>query len=169
MRPATQPVSELMRQPVVSVGPGASVQEVTELAESKGIHHIPIVQRGKLLGLVCTCDLQAAPPALPVLQLARRNVITAMPDCNAGDAARLMMTHVVGSLLIANGDGVWGIVTRSDLARSDAALAALLAPVHCAACKSRHHLQRGAGDTFLCAACAERANASHWFDDGGSD
>lgn len=169
MQPATRQVSELMRQPVVSVGPGACVQEVMELAKSKGIHHVPIVQRGKLLGIVCTCDLKAARADLPVLQLARRNVVTALPDCSAEDAARLMMTNVVGSLLIANRDGVWGIVTRRDLARANAEVAALLATNQCAACKSTRHLQRGAGDGFLCASCAERAGASHWFDDGGSD
>lgn len=165
--PATQQVSELMRQPVVAVGPGASVREVLELAKSRGIHHVPIVQHGKLLGLVCTCDLKAAAPDLHALQLARRNVVTASPDCSAEDAARLMMTQVVGSLLIVNGDGVWGIVTRQDLARADAELAALLARVQCSACQSTRHLQRGPGDTFLCAACAERASASHWFDEGG--
>jgi CBS-domain-containing membrane protein len=113
--------------------------------------------------------LKAARPDLRALQLARRQVVTAPPDCSAADAARLMMANVVGSLIIANRDGVWGIVTRSDLARADGELAALLADGRCAACKSSHHLQQGPGDTLLCVTCAERANASHWFDDGGGD
>jgi predicted transcriptional regulator len=169
MPQAAQMVSELMRQPVVTVGPGASVQEVLDVAQSKGIHHVPIVQRGRLLGLVCTCDLKTARPDVRVLQLARRNVVTAPPDCSAADAARLMMTNVVGSLLIANGDGVWGIVTRHDLVRANTELAALLADDQCATCKSSHHLQRGPGHTLLCASCAERASASHWFEEGGGD
>jgi len=169
MTPATEMVSQFMHQPVVTVGPAASVEEVLALAREKGIHHIPITQRGKLLGLVCTCDLNAALPTLPVLHLARRNVVTALPDCSAGDAARLMMTNAVGSVVICNRDGVWGIVTRSDLAQARPELASLLAEAQCAACGTSEHLRLGPGETFLCATCAERASASHWFDDGCGD
>ncbi len=169
MPPATEMVSQIMHQPVISAGPGASVAEVMVLAQNNGLHHVPILSHGKLLGLVCTCDLKAARPDLRALQLARRNVVTALPSCSAVEAARLMMTHVVGSLVIANGDGVWGIITRHDLERADAKLAELFAETYCAACQSTHHLQRGPGDTLLCATCAERANARHWFEEGGED
>jgi CBS domain-containing protein len=166
---ATERVSQFMHQPVVTVGPAASVEEVLALARGKGIHHIPIMQRGKLLGLVCTCDLNDALPTLPALHLARRNVVTASPDCSAGDAARLMMTNAVGSVVICNRDGVWGIVTRNDLAQARPELAVLLAEGLCAACGAREHLRLGPGETFLCVTCAERANASHWYDDGYGD
>lgn len=169
MSPATQMVSELMSQPVVSVGPGASVEEVRALAKSRGVHHVPIVQRGKVLGVVCTCDLTEASPDLRVIQLARRNPVTAEPNCSATDAAKLMKDNAVGSVLIANRDGLWGIVTRDDLSRAGAHLARSLAELECAACHSKHHLRQSAGDTFLCAACADRANATHWFDEGGGD
>jgi predicted transcriptional regulator len=162
-------VSELMHQPVVTVGPGASVAEVMAVATSWSIHHVPIVQRGKLLGIVCTCDLENARPDLRALQLARRNVVTAMPDCSAADAARLMMDNAVGSLVVANRDGVWGIVTRGDLTRADAELADLLAEGQCCVCHTTHHLRQGPGETLLCVACAERASATHWFDEGGGD
>jgi CBS domain-containing protein len=167
MSPVAQMVSELMSQPVVSVGPGASVEEVLSLASSKGIHHVPIVQRGKLLGVVCTCDLGAARRDLHVLQLARRNPVTAEPNCSANDAAMLMKEHAVGSVLITNRDGLWGIVTRDDLIKADAELACVLSELECAACHSKHHLRQGLGDTLLCVACAERASSTHWFDEGG--
>lgn len=166
---ATEIVSQLMHQPVFSVGAGASVEEAMALAHDKAIHHIPIMQAGKLLGLVCVCDLNEARPDVRVLQLARRNVITAPPDCSALDAARLMMTHAVGSVVICNRDGVWGIVTRQDLSQADAELAALLADSVCATCGAREHLRLGPSDTFLCAECAARASTCHWYDDGCGD
>jgi predicted transcriptional regulator len=169
MSPGVQMVSELMSQPVISVGPGASVEEVRTLAKSRGVHHVPIVQRGKVLGVVCTCDLNDASPDLRVLQLARRNLVTAEPNCSATDAAKLMKDNAVGSVLIANRDGLWGIVTRDDLSRADAQLARSLAELECAACHSKHHLRQSAGDTLLCVACAERASSAHWFDEGGGD
>jgi predicted transcriptional regulator len=167
MSAVKQLVSDLMRQPVVTVGPGASVGEVTTLAKDRGIHHVPIVQRGKVLGIVCTCDLAEASPEVRALALARRNVITALPDASASDVARLMTNNAVGSVLITNRDGLWGIVTRDDLALASADLADLLDGVRCTACQSTHHLREGAGETLLCAACAERARASHWFEEGG--
>lgn len=166
MSATTVIVSQLMHQPVVTVGPGARVDEVMALAQSKAVHHIPIVKAGRLLGIVCTCDLTGARPDSPALQLARRNVITAQPDCSADEAARLMMTNAVGSLVISNRDGLWGIVTRKDLMRSDAKLANLLKEVHCAACQAEQHLRPGPGETLLCVNCLERANATHWFDEG---
>jgi predicted transcriptional regulator len=169
MHAATEMVSRFMHQPVVSVGPGASVQDALSLAHHSGIHHIPIVQKGKLLGLVCTCDLREARTDLPVLRLAHRNVVTALPNCSAGDAARLMTENAVGSLVVANRDGLWGIVTRKDLAEAAPELAELLAGNACVACQARQHLRPIAGEAFLCVTCAERASARHWYDEGSGD
>lgn len=169
MQAATEMVCRFMHQPVIGVAPGASVEEVLALAREKRIHHIPIVKKGRVLGLVCTCDLNEARSSLPALQLARRNVVTALPSCSAGDAARLMVQNAVGSVLIANRDGLWGIVTRKDLAEAGPDLAELLVGNACAACGAGQHLRPGPGETFLCVACTERANASHWYDDGGGD
>jgi len=164
MSAVCQMVSEVMRQPVVTIGPGATVEDVTTLVTTHGIHHVPIVQRGKLLGIVCACDVAGSRPDLRALPFARRNVVTAQPDSSVADVARLMIKHAVGSVLIANGDGLWGIVTRDDVAYLSAELAALLDETRCASCRSTHHLRQVAGDTLLCKACADRANASHWFE-----
>jgi CBS-domain-containing membrane protein len=53
-----QPVSGSMSLPVLTVGPDAQVQEVLALTGEKGLHHFPIVAAGKLVGMICTCDLQ---------------------------------------------------------------------------------------------------------------
>lgn len=169
MAASTRIVSELMHQPLTSVGPGATVAEVRHVAQTQRIHHVPIVQAGKLLGLVCTCDLEGAHGELKALQLARRQVVTVKPDCAPADAARLMRKHAVGALIISNRDGLWGIVTRHDLMRADGVLAELLADLHCAACRSTHHLREVTEGKFLCVSCAQRAAASHWYDTGGAE
>jgi predicted transcriptional regulator len=161
-------VCEVMHQPVFTVGPGARVDEVMALARREGVHHFPIVQHGKLLGLVCTCDLADARPDLRAIQLARRQVVTALPDSRVTEAARLMGEHAVGSVVIANRDGVWGIVTREDLAQIGDESAALLADAACSACGTTRHLRPGPNGSMLCVKCEERANASAWFDEGGN-
>jgi CBS domain-containing protein len=168
MATASQIVSEVMHQPLASVGPGASVEEVMTLTKKEGIHHVPIVQAGKLLGLVCTCDLDGARGQLKVLQLARRHVVTVKPDCSTTDAAKLMREHAVGSLVVSNRDGLWGIVTRHDLMKAGKDLAKLLADLHCVECQSTHHLRQGPDDTYLCVPCSQRATAKHWFDESSA-
>src|SRR3954463_629356 len=114
-----QSVSELMSLPVVTIGPEARTQEVLALAEAKGIHHFPILERDRLVGIICTCDLQEIAPEAKVLPLAWRHVVTLRPDGSTTDAARLMAMQGVGSIVVADDDGVCGIVTREDLLAAD--------------------------------------------------
>lgn len=165
----TRIVSDISHQPLVSVGPGASVAEAVALATARDIHHVPILQGHQLLGIVCTCDLGGAPRDLRVLQLARRNVVTVEPECTVQEAARLMIANIVGSLLVRSRNGQWGIVTRSDLLQSHADVESLLSELHCAVCGATRHLFQNPGNGYVCAPCAEQARAHHWFDRRSSD
>jgi len=86
-------VSELMHMPVLTIGPSARAHDVLALAQAQGVHHFPIVQHQKLLGLVCTCDLEELAPDAGVLQVAWRHVITLPHDGSSSDAARLMVAR----------------------------------------------------------------------------
>jgi ribosomal protein L37AE/L43A len=67
-----------------------------------------------------------------------------------------MVAHDVGSVVVVGQDGVWGILTREDLAEI---APELLRSAQCAKCSSRRHLHRGVSGAFSCAACEARANA----------
>jgi CBS domain-containing protein len=60
-------------------------------------------------------------PLLPmtakVEELMSRKVVTVTPESTAFDAAREMLDHDIGCVLIANGDKVFGIATKSDVIR----------------------------------------------------
>jgi CBS domain-containing protein len=119
-------LAELMSMPAIAIGPEVSAAEVRLLADEHAIHHFPIVQEGRLLGIVCVSDLQAEDGDSPVIDKAWRHVVTATPPSSAPDAARLMRLHGVDSVVVADEEGVWGIVTREDLLEADPELERLL-------------------------------------------
>jgi CBS domain-containing protein len=51
-----------------------------------------------------------------VRECLRNAPVTVPPECTIGEAAHLMGTHGVGSLLVVDGDRLAGIVTDRDLA-----------------------------------------------------
>jgi CBS domain-containing protein len=50
-------ISEVMTSPVISAGPGDSIQKCMETMTACHCRHLPIVENGKLLGIVSIGDL----------------------------------------------------------------------------------------------------------------
>ena len=169
MQPIQSPVSELMSSPVVTIGPDAVAREVLELAYNESVHHFPIIEQGRLVGIVCTCDLQELAPDAKVLQVAWRHVITLRPEGSVSDAARLMAMQGVGSIVVSDEGGVRGVVTREDLIRADPELDRLLQEARCSACGGRRHLRPGPEGQCLCQSCQARAKDGAGLDIGGGD
>jgi signal-transduction protein with cAMP-binding, CBS, and nucleotidyltransferase domain len=153
--PVSFPVAQLMSTPVVAVSPQARVAEVLHLADARQIHHFPIVDRRELVGFVCTCDLAKADSQDLVMPLAWHHPATVSPHCPASDAARLLLLHGVGSLVIADGGGIRGIVTCEDLRHASPELAAVLEVARCIQCGAGEHLRPGPGGMPLCAKCKQ--------------
>jgi CBS domain-containing protein len=61
--------------------------------------------QGKLLGLISVKEVMTNDP------------ITIGPDAPIGEAARLMLEHKIGCLLVVDGDRLVGILTESDFVR----------------------------------------------------
>jgi CBS domain-containing protein len=54
---ASRPVSEIMTKAVVTTGRGATVSELMEQMTAHRIRHIPVVERGELVGIVSIGDV----------------------------------------------------------------------------------------------------------------
>lgn len=162
-----QTVSGSMSLPVLTIGPDAQVQQVLALADANGVHHFPIVAEAKLVGIVCTCDLQELSPDAKVMQAAWRFVVTVPVDAPLIDAARLMALHGVGSVVVLNDGRVGGIVTRDDCVRAAPELEQLLWDARCVACGSRFHLRPGPEGHCICQDCRVRARDDGWLELGG--
>jgi len=143
-----------MSTPVVTLDPEAKVGELLLLSQRLSIHHFPLVDESGLVGLVCTCDLEGARPEHRVSKFARRAAVSVRPDAMAHEAAAHMLLQGVGSVVIADEEGVWGILTRDDLAE---AVPELMRDQRCIQCGSRKHLRSGPNHTLVCPACDARA------------
>jgi CBS domain-containing protein len=53
-----EPVADLMSSPPITVAPGDQVVDVFELMNGKGIRRLPVVEDGRLVGIVTEGDLR---------------------------------------------------------------------------------------------------------------
>ncbi|MEO7917575.1 MAG: CBS domain-containing protein [Dokdonella sp.] len=140
-----------MSTPIVSIDPETSVRQVLELAANLEIHHFPIVDARGLYGIVCTCDLASAGPDDVISVHAHRRIVTVSPQSSARDAAARMSAHQVGSVVIADEEGIWGILTREDLAET---VPELMRYTQCRGCGTRQHLRHRPNGSYVCPSCA---------------
>jgi CBS domain-containing protein len=56
---AETPVTEFMTEDVITTGANASIRDIADVMTEHGFHHVPVVDEGKLIGMVTTSDLTA--------------------------------------------------------------------------------------------------------------
>jgi acetoin utilization protein AcuB len=145
-------VRDWMTRKLVTLSPEASVGEALTLCRERRIRHIPILEEGRLVGIVSDRDLRDASPALgdaeraSALQKIRvgdvmtREVSTADPQDSIENVAQEMYELKIGSLpvvaeapvvdegLAVAEEELLGIVTSSDVMRALVTLAGLPEP-----------------------------------------
>ena len=161
------PLPQVMRSPLVALHVFDPVSVALDVAREHGVHHFPVCDHDRVVGMICTCDLQEAGLKIPVGDV-MRPAVTIGVGRSAADAALLMRAADVGSVLVTDAQGApCGIVTRSDL-NGEPPVAAILEDCRCEACGTVHHLHRY-GARRLCFSCHERAAEPQAFDSGGGD
>lgn len=138
-------VSELMQQQVFSVELDDPIDRVFFLFHYEKIRHVPVLDRGRVVGIVSDRDLYKAlgprsrsggvagskddRTALYVIpkkvkHIMRRGVITVGPTTPLSEAAALMAKRKIGALPVLKSGKLVGIVTATDMLRTFARLAA---------------------------------------------
>lgn len=148
---ATLRVRDVMSWPAVVVHPAMTTGFAAHVAREQGVHHFPVVLRGDLVGVICTCDLGRACAHEPVGAYMTPRVITISPNAALTEAVARMDDHGINCLPTLWRGG-FGIVTRGDLVRYGACERR-----ECFTCGTGHHVRRHPlyEDQWFCADCIE--------------
>ncbi len=126
-------VRDVMQSKVVTITPETTLPDAIRLARERNIRHLPVLDDGKLVGIVSDRDLKQAMASsatsldvhelqyllarLPVAEIMTRGVITIGPMFPVEEAARLMVSEKISALPVTEGGQLVGIVTETDVLR----------------------------------------------------
>lgn len=124
-------VSQFMTSQVFTVSPEDNIADTMALMREKKISRLPVVEKGKLVGIVTDGDLREVSPSpattlsifelnylvakTPIRDVAVKKVITCTPETKIEDAALLMRDHGIGALPVLDQGKLVGIVTGTDI------------------------------------------------------
>ncbi|MDO8378288.1 CBS domain-containing protein [Phenylobacterium sp.] len=116
-------VSEAMTAQVVTAAPADSVQKVAGIMLNIDSGAVPIVEDGKVVGLVTDRDIvlqvvaKGGQLSTPVSDVMSGEVQTCKEDDSLADAAAQMASHQIRRLVVANDTGkLVGILSLGDIA-----------------------------------------------------
>lgn len=114
-------IGDLMSFPVTTIAAGATMQEAADLLEKAGCTGLPVMEDGRLVGIVSRRDFRKIRRqkhlASPVKAFMSREVKFIGPESRPLDAARLMVQYDLGRLPVVSEGQLIGIVTRTDTMR----------------------------------------------------
>lgn len=127
-------VRDSMTREVATLGPRSSVAQAWQIVRERGIRHIPIVEEGRLVGLVSDRDLRDASPVRKsedggndenvfgwssMSDIMATKLATIGPHDTIEHAAREIYDRRIGCLPVVDGGGeLVGIITSSDMMRT---------------------------------------------------
>lgn len=110
-------VKDLMTPNPIYITSDKSVRDVVDLMLNYKHLGYPVVEEGKLVGIVTLKDVVNANENDRVGDVMSRDVIYVTPETNAFEALKLMSERRIGRLPVVENGNLVGIVSRSDIIR----------------------------------------------------
>ncbi len=127
-------VRDVMTKDVVTLGRNEKLSVADDVMRLGRIRHLPIVdEEGALAGIVSQRDLfhsgllralgygthakQQAMDLLVLKEAMKTEVLTVTPDAPLTAAARIMMQHKIGCLVVVEDTRIVGIITETDFVK----------------------------------------------------
>ena len=123
-------IRDIMTYNVVTVPSNTPVNHAGEIMRTHRFERLPVVDKGRLVGIVTKDRLLRAAPSsatslsvweltyllskMTVAEIMERDVVTVTPDTSVESAVALAQEKRVGSLPVVEDDRVVGIVTTND-------------------------------------------------------
>lgn len=128
-------ISESMTTNLITVSPYATLSEALEIMQNNKVRRLPVVEKGKLAGIITLIDIYQAEPSdvrqsmsldklydqlskLTVMVAMTKPPVTIYQTDTIGHAAEVMMDNKVGGLPVVDADKkLVGLITESDIFR----------------------------------------------------
>ena len=118
-------VSELMTKQPVTVGPGAMLGEVATLMKQEDCGSIPVVEDGRLVGIVTDRDIVVRglasgkdPKNQRVSEVMSAKPVSIGPDEDVAAAEKMMGDRQIRRLPVVDGGKLVGIIVTAQIARA---------------------------------------------------
>jgi CBS domain-containing protein len=118
-------IQEAMTPNPTTIEPSTPAQEAARKLKAEDVGALPIVEDGKLVGVITDRDLairvlaEGKSTDIPVGEIASKDIVTIDPQQSLEEAARLMAEHQVRRLPVVEEDGkLVGILAQADIAQS---------------------------------------------------
>ncbi len=124
-------VRDVMTTNVVTISGDTSLADAHRIIEAHRIRRMPVVDRGKLVGIVSRDTLEKSGPSklttfsmheasyllskITVREVMKREVLTVAPDTTVEMAVSMAQSRKVGALVVVENERVVGIVTTNDI------------------------------------------------------
>ena len=114
-------VDQYMTWPALTVTPQTEFHRAFDFMHSRGIHHLPVVEGERLVGIVAERDLLLAAANFGSAEVPVGDILRGPPVCVAADAqlkqaARLLVVNHIGSLpVLDKRKKLVGIITETDI------------------------------------------------------
>ena len=123
-------VRDIMISNVVTIPSSTSVAEAKRIMEAHRFRRLPVVDKGKLVGIVTEHGLEKVSPSkatsltvwelsylldkTTVKEVMEKNVVTVGPDATAEEALAIAQGHRVGAMVVIEDGRVVGMLTTND-------------------------------------------------------
>jgi acetoin utilization protein AcuB len=124
-------VGDIMTTNVVTIPSNTSIAEAKRIMEAHHIRRLPVVDKGKLVGIVTEHRLESVSPSkatslsvweltylldkTTVKEIMERDVVTCSPDTSVEESVAIAQGNKVGALVVVEDGRVVGISSTNDI------------------------------------------------------
>ena len=126
------PVQDWMSKDLITIDEDTSIMKASKVMKQKDIQHLPVLSKGRLVGIVSDRDLKEATPSkatsldihelyylldkIVVKSLMAKTLVTIAPGDTVEKAAAVMLKHHISALPVVDAHGgLAGILTKGDV------------------------------------------------------
>jgi acetoin utilization protein AcuB len=129
------PVQDWMSKDLITIDEDTSIMKASKVMKQNEIQHLPVLRKGRLVGIVSDRDLKEATPSkattldihelyylldkVAVKSLMGKSLVTITPDATVEKAAAVMLKNHISALPVVDAQGgLAGILTKGDVFRA---------------------------------------------------